>query len=223
MRTLCCLETSPSDYPVEAASYSRTLFLRPICHYCSANATHQYSRSPRQHAARNPYQQMPDLHQNNKITGCSFYSCLTAWRHYCTKYVGRNSVWHWKLCSTRLITNPVNHKQNTGYSPHKRNVLYMKLAHSSHLQVHFKIRVQTWKYISKFGSCHPCSLVGDGHFGEHAVFIFRKAVTKVTLLRIFTACRLNSSIHHKNQATQQTRRTFLSLLESQIRYHLQLL
>jgi len=85
------------------------------------------------------------------------------------------------------------------------------------------LNLLTCRYISKFGSWCPCSLVGDGHFGEHAVFTFRKAVTKVTLLRIFTACLLNSSTHHKKQVTQQTRRTFLSLLESQILYHLRLL
>jgi len=116
--------------------------------------------------------------------------CLTTLLH---QVCGQEQYLTLKTCSKRLITNPANHKQNTRYSPHKRNVLYIKLAHSSHLQ---------GLYISKLGSWYPCSLVGDGYFGEHAVFTIRKAVTKVTLLRIFTTCRLNSSTQHKNQVTQ---------------------
>lgn len=110
MRALRCLETSPSDYPLDAASYY--FYVR-----CATIALQTPRINTPGHLGNTLYEILINKCQtytkSNQITGCSFYSFLTAWQHYCTKYVGRNSTWHWKLCSKRLITNPANHKQNT--------------------------------------------------------------------------------------------------------------
>lgn len=99
--------------------HTSALLQRPMCHYCAACATHQYARSPRQRVVRKPYQQLPDPHEmqsNNRMLILFAHYCLTTLLHQVYGHAVTSGTQ--RLCSNKLFTNPVNHKQNTKYSQH---------------------------------------------------------------------------------------------------------